>query len=486
LGKLITDREMLSKPSGVDRWFTEGGPRGAGRLMGRVTASGERLFYFRYTLGNGARDTLLIGHYSNKPNDGGLTLSAARAKALAWSGLIQPSSGEMQPVQNRDIRAYLAEQERLSAKARIDAQALERNAVEAARLADEDARRMDVTLRAVFDQWRLTALTPRLNADGRRMGRKDGGQYVTEQFVRHVFPLLGETPMAKIRKPQVFGILDDLVARGKLRTANVILADLKQLFRFAVDREIVIASPVESIKKERVGGSDTERERTLDESEICALASQMAQANLSKRTALGLWLTLATGVRAGELVGAVWSDHRRTAAELAHFADARDVKFGVVDLKERKWHILSTKNQRGHTIHLSAFALNQFIELSKLREHDDWIFPDKSNMGPVGVKSFGKQFADRQRVAGKAMTNRSAAVDALMLSGGKWTAHDLRRTAATLMAKMGIGNDVINECLNHKQQDRMTRVYVQDRRLAEQALAFEKLGEKIALLCKVD
>lgn len=77
------------------------------------------------------------------------------------------------------------------------------------------------------------------------------------------------------------------------------------------------------------------------------------------------------------------------------------------------------------------------------------------------------------------MKNRSSAIGALSLPGGKWTAHDLRRTAATLMAKMGISNDVINECLNHKQADRMTRVYIQDRRESEQAIAFEKLGNML-------
>jgi len=77
------------------------------------------------------------------------------------------------------------------------------------------------------------------------------------------------------------------------------------------------------------------------------------------------------------------------------------------------------------------------------------------------------------------MAHRSDASQALALPGGKWTAHDLRRTAATLMAMLGTSNDVINECLNHKQSDRMTQTYVQDRRLSEQAVAFDKLGRRL-------
>ena len=341
--------------------------------------------------------------------------------------------------------------------------------------AQDEADRRAVTLLQVFNQWRETSLRPRVKTDGKRIGRKDGGQYVAEQFTRYVFPKLGDVAIANIRKPDVFVILDGLVAADKLRTANVVLSDLKQLFRFAAEREIIEASPIETIKKDRVGGTDTERTRTLDAAEISSLPAMIATANLSRRTELAIWLILATGARVGEMMGATWSDHKSSRKALSTSATANDVKFGTVNLMTRKWFIPDTKNEREHTIHLSDFAVAKFNELEALREHDDWIFPDTSGTKPVCVKSFGKQLADRQR-SGKPMKNRSSAIGALSLPGGKWTAHDLRRTAATLMAKMGISNDVINECLNHKQADRMTRVYVQDRRESEQAIAFDKLG----------
>jgi len=164
----------------------------------------------------------------------------------------------------------------------------------------EEANRRNVSLKQVFEQWRETALTPRIKTDGKRMGRKDGGKYVAEQFARHVLPKLGELPITNIRKSDVFVILDSLVASNRLRTANVILGDLKQLFRFAAEREIVEASPMEFIKKESAGGSDTERKRVLSEEEIQTLPTLIAAANLSKRTELVIWLILATGAPMGE------------------------------------------------------------------------------------------------------------------------------------------------------------------------------------------
>ena len=77
--------------------------------------------------------------------------------------------------------------------------------------------------------------------------------------------------------------------------------------------------------------------------------------------------------------------------------------------------------------------------------------------------------------------NRTKAVRSLVLVGGRWTAHDLRRTTSTMMSQLGISNDVINECENHIKQG-MSGVYIQDRRQDEQALAFDALGKKLAAL----
>jgi integrase len=110
------------------------------------------------------------------------------------------------------------------------------------------------------------------------------------------------------------------------------------------------------------------------------------------------------------------------------------------------------------------------------------VFPATENTRPVCIKSFGKQLADRQRKADERMKNRTKATASLELPGGRWTAHDLRRTAATVMARLGFPGDTIHECLNHVQADRMARVYIKDRREVEQVRAFDGLGARLATL----
>jgi integrase len=166
-----------------------------------------------------------------------------------------------------------------------------------------------------------------------------------------------------------------------------------------------------------------------------------------------------------------------------------------VNMEARTWYLPDSKNQRDHTIHLSEFAMVQVRGLLALREStlneagvtvlSPWLFPNTSGKGPLDSKTLQKQLHDRQRLGANHLTGRTKLTDILWINAerdaGKWTCHDLRRSAATLMARLGIGDDVINQALNHKLQG-ISGVYLHDRRLPQQALAFDALGAKLAEL----
>lgn len=470
----LTSEAMLGTRGAKDRWFIDPGPRGAGRLIGRITPAGERRFYYRYTNSRGERIRLSIGPFDPRGDgEATFTLKQARLRVQAWQALY--STGI------RDLREHLAQ-----ARADADeAAARVRREVEQREQAEALERDRRITVRALFDRWCAVDLRPQLGADGRRTGRKDGGQYTREQFERHVFPAIGDQAAVDVRKADAMAILDGLKAAGKLRTTNVLLADMKQMFAFALAREIVERNPLDTVTRRNAGGTETMRERVLSPTEIASLGHQVRTAGLNRRTAAGIWLLLATGARIGELMGAVWAGAGRDLASLAALPEADGVKVGVVDLVAATWHLPTTKNERDHTIHLSAFALRQFEVLATLQERDadgklvPWVFPNTASTGPVCVKSFGKQLVDRQRPAERRMSGRSKNTTALSLPGGRWTAHDLRRTAGTLMASLGVSGDVIDECLNHVIESRVRRTYIRDRRPLEQARAFDALGARL-------
>ncbi len=459
-----------------DVWFSEPMTRGSGVFLGRVTPQGAKLFYYRYTGSSGTRVRLPIGTFNAKGDGESLfTLKQARDVALKWAALY--ASGV------RDLREHFAREQAERIQAENDA----RQTAEAARIAvlaaDEAAAKAAarrVTVRALFAQWQRVELAPAIATDGTRTGRKDGGEWVKASFERRLFPTLGDVAAEDVRKADLLAIIDECKAAGQRRTASVLLTDMRQMFSFAAMREIVHRNPLEGVKRAKLVGKEVERERVLSDAEIKALWKAVPAARLGPRSAAAVWLILATACRVGEAMAARW-DH--------------------VNLAARTWYLPETKNERDHTIHLSAFAVRQFETLATLREVRDgevlpWVFPNSVGRvnkrtpdqlpetggrvpGPVDVKSFGKQLADRQRPADRRMAGRSKHTEALVLPGGRWTAHDLRRTAATLMAGAGVSTDVIDECLNHKLASKVARIYIKDRRLAEQADAFDVLGARL-------
>jgi integrase len=348
-------------------------------------------------------------------------------------------------------------------------------AQQAAAASEAEAQRR-ISVRALFKQWQEIELLPRVGADGRRMGRKDGGAYVLAQFERRLFPKFGKMPVADLKRADCMGLLDAIKAEGKLTTANRVYADMSQMLRFALKRDIIDRNPLDTITKRDVGGAEAARERVLAADEVKDLAKATLAARLTPRSQVAIWLILATGCRVSEAMSAKW----------AH-----------VDITAKKWVLPETKNERPHSIHLSKFAIAQLLKLEAFRDAEvgaardkdpsakpsPWVFPSADGTASVDPKSFGKQLADRQRPPTKKhLKNRSTRGDSLVLKGGRWTAHDLRRTAATMMAQLGISGDVIDECLNHMIESRVRRTYIRDRREAQQMDAFDKLGLYLAQL----
>jgi integrase len=84
----------------------------------------------------------------------------------------------------------------------------------------------------------------------------------------------------------------------------------------------------------------------------------------------------------------------------------------------------------------------------------------------------------------KPMSNRSKSADALLLSGGDWVPHDLRRTGATMMQALGIAPIVIEKVLNHVEPNKLKRTYQTHDYANEKREAWRLLGERLELLLR--
>ncbi|HMO45919.1 MAG TPA: tyrosine-type recombinase/integrase [Rubrivivax sp.] len=326
------------------------------------------------------------------------------------------------------------------------------------RLAALDARR---TLRQTFDEWERLYLGTH---------RKDGGAGLRGMFELHVLPYVGELPLEELRRPHLLDLLDRVAIAGKKRTANQVLGAVRQLCRWAMLRDWLQADPTFGVTRAAAGGRELPRERTLSALEIVELRDKLPRSGLSERMQCAAWLLLATAVRVGEL----------SAAKVADF-----------DLSAAEWHIPETKTGRAHLVHLSPFALGLVRQLVTLGAGSAYIVPThapsdgaESEDRPIGAQTVGKQLRDRQRAA--ALKGRSKASGALLLSRGEWTAHDLRRTAATIMREtLGVSSDVVERCLNHRPQG-IVAVYQRGELLAERRAAFDAWGAELERLQALD
>ncbi len=439
-------------------------------------------------------------------HDGGGLYLRKRAASLQWTlRLTDPATGAQQwhrlfpedpqgVYPHKTLAEARAEARKLWATRSdgVDPRAERRHRIETQRRAEAEAQLADdrrLTLRALFERWASVDLQPRIQANGRRLGRMDAGASAREHFERRVFPRLGDVAVEKIARADLLTVLDSAKAEGKLRTANLLLGELKQMFRFALMRDIVARNPLDTVSKREVGGAAVERDRALTDTEVRLLLHALPGSRLQPRFVAAVAIILATGARAGELLGAAWVDSKGATATLQPWADKAGVKLGFVDLQRRHWYLPTTKNQRDHLIHLSDFAVVHFRTLAGLREArgqtqnepTPWLFPSAGD-GPVGSKTLGKQLSDRQRNDALPLIGRSKQVTSLALPGGRWTAHDLRRTTATIMAGHGVSGDVIDECLNHMIESRVRRTYIRDRRTSAQTEAFDCLGNHLASL----
>ena len=313
-----------------------------------------------------------------------------------------------------------------------------------------------VTVRELFQRWASLVLAK----------RKDGGKEVMRGLEKDVLPLIGDMAAEDVGKAHVTRILDAILSRGANRLANRTLSELRHMFGFGYTRDIVKSDPTYGIKKRDIGGKEVERDRVLSEPEIRELASKIESANMHKPTEYAVWIMLSTCCRVGEISKARW-EH--------------------ADFDSRTWTIPeeNSKNAKALTVYLSDFALRQFEGLLALKDSEDWIFPARGGLSHVCLKSITKQVGDRQRT--EALKNRSKLTGSLLLSGGSWTPHDLRRTGATLMGGvLRVPSDVVKRCLNHTEKNKVKRIYQRQELKAEQAEAWRLLGARLDLLTRQD
>jgi integrase len=236
--------------------------------------------------------------------------------------------------------------------------------------------------------------------------------YETERLLnKEVLPRWAHRPIHELGKRDVVELLDAIVDRGGGLTANRTLAVIRKLFNWAISRGILSTSPVQGIKAPL---AERSRDRVLEDEEVKRL--WVACETLSYPFGPMVQLLLLTGQRRTEVAGIRWSE---------------------IDLDKAEWIIPGTRTKNGepHSVPLSDTTIAIIRSLPRIKGSQGFLF---TTTGETHVTGYSRAKADLDKlIAGE---------------GGdlsRWTFHDLRRTVASGMARLGIHLPVIEKVLNH-------------------------------------
>lgn len=385
----------------------------------RIFPSGRRVWQLRYRYGD-KRRVLSLGGYEH------VTLVEARNKAHAARGLIERG---IDPI----------EQQRTEA---------------AQRAAEQAAESTIPSVSDLFDNW----MTVYVEHHSRR-------PELYKSMLKDFLASHGELKTRDLTRAHVAGYIDKVLARGARVAANRKLAYLKQMLAHGEARGYLDSNPAALMNKRHAGGHETPRNRVLSEAEIRQLLTALPDAGLPDWAQQVIRILLATGARSEDIVNARW-EH--------------------LDLAGQRWHIPEPKQSRkhrprSHDVFLSDYATRAFKALSQYRVGDYILTSSRKPDQPINDKTLAHLIGDRQ--GGKSQKNRTATHhDALVLPGGRWTAHDLRRSCAAGMTRLGIDPFVADRCLGHALPSRMMEVYQVTHSDAALAEAWRRWGRKLALL----
>jgi integrase len=224
---------------------------------------------------------------------------------------------------------------------------------------------------------------------------------------RYVLPYWGESVIHDIRRADAHELLDRLVADGRVAMAREVRKHLTRLFNWSADRGIVTASPLAGMERPEIAYRP--RERVLSMEELRAISEGAEQMGYPFGPLFRLLIL--TGQRRSEIALA-----RR--------------RWLLQDLRTLEIPAASYKTGRPHAVPLTESSLHVLTSLPRWNA-GDYFFSTTAGLKPVSGFSTAKVRLDR------------------LSEVQNWTIHDLRRSVATHMARLGVPQEHIERVLGH-------------------------------------
>jgi integrase len=218
-----------------------------------------------------------------------------------------------------------------------------------------------------------------------------------------------------ISKRDVIGLLDAVNDRGSPIMANRVLSAVRKLFNWCVARDVIQVSPCTLVTPP---APERSRDRILSDDELRFVWNAADGDGLPFGPLVKLLVL--TGQRLAEVGGMRWDE---------------------LDLEGRLWTLPAerVKNGERHEVPLSEPVVAILTALPRIKTTKGFVFTTRRD---AAVSGFSRAKDRLDAAIAAALPADCAPID-------HWTFHDLRRTMASGMARLGIQLPVIEKVLNH-------------------------------------
>lgn len=275
-----------------------------------------------------------------------------------------------------------------------------------------------------------------------------GWQEIERALKAEIVPRWGKRKITDIKRRDLVLALDEIKERGAPVMANRVLAYTRKMFSWAVERAVLEINPFLMMSRPT---KEITRERALNEAEIKTFWNNLDDCKMSDCIKRALKLILVTGQRPGEIIAM----HRN-------------------EINGDWWEIPAerSKNLQAHRVFITQLA-KQLIG-----EGSGYIFKSPANP----EKSYEVRTMTHDIKANLPHTPKSKVVDRIKIP--HFTPHDLRRTAATRWAEMGVSGDLIDRLQNHitKQKQGVGHIYNRYSYDKEKQMSLEQWERKLLLI----
>lgn len=244
---------------------------------------------------------------------------------------------------------------------------------------------------------------------------------VLNRINKDINPIIGKMKVEDVKPRHIDDMLQKIVARGAPTVANDVLRWTRRIFDYGIKRHALETNPTGAFDIADAGGQEKSRERWLTREELIRFFQAMRMAKgFSRENELSMKLILALCCRKMELCAAPWDEF---------------------DLDGAIWHLPAERVKNGDAldIPLPAPAVEWLQELKQISGNSRYVLPARK-----------MQHRMIPHIQESTLSVALGKVRREMPDVPNFTVHDMRRTARTHLAALGVDPVVAERCLNHR------------------------------------